>query len=89
MYNELIGMRIFYYDYLGFQQQGIIVYAEFSGSPYTPLLYISSIEEDTNDNIHQLRLPNGSIINYCECRFSYEVFPYSEGDMETFNDIIY
>lgn len=88
MYDNLIGLRVFYYDYLGFQQQGVVVYAEPTSNPNVSFLYINDIEEGSNDNIHVLNLSDGSMINYCECRFSFDVIPYTEGDRETFNNII-
>lgn len=81
-YSEIIGRRVFYYDYLGMQHKGYIVYAEPSQDPATPFLYLANI--DPGENVHKLQFTNGAVINYAELRPSDQVILFEEGDQDEF-----
>lgn len=85
--NELIGLEVYYRDYLGMQCKGTIVYVEPNMSdPETPWVYLKSEYEKENDKILVVP-PNNAQISYADLRRSNEVVPTSEEEEENFDDI--
>lgn len=71
--NELvIGLHVKYYDYLGFESFGRIIYTEPSNMN-PDIFYVYIEDEDPVYNIHDINI-NGEIKMYAEIRPSDEVY---------------
>lgn len=72
-YDEIIGLSVRYFDYLGLERFGRIVFAE--PSNMTPdIVYVYIEDEESEFNIHELALVS-KVIKYAEIRESTEVYP--------------
>ena len=72
-YDEIIGLSVRYFDYLGLERFGRIVFAEPSNTnPNTVYVYIE--DEESEFNIHEIVLVS-KVIRYAEIRESTEVYP--------------
>lgn len=72
-YDEIIGLSVRYFDYLGLERFGRIVFAEPSNTnPNTVYVYIE--DEESEFNIHEVALVS-KVIRYAEIRESTEVYP--------------
>ena len=72
-YDEIIGLSVRYFDYLGLERFGRIVFAEPSNAnPNTVYVYIE--DEESEFNVHEVALVS-KVIRYAEIRESTEVYP--------------
>ena len=70
--DNITGLHVKYYDYLGLERFGRIIFTE--PYPYnTSILYVYIEDEETEFNIHKDVL-NGNEIEYAEIRLSSEVY---------------
>ena len=70
--DNITGLHVKYYDYLGLERFGRIIFTE--PYPYdTSILYVYIEDEEIEFNIHKDVL-NGNEIEYAEIRLSSEVY---------------
>ena len=72
-YDEVIGLSVRYFDYLGLERFGRIVFAEPSNTN-PDMVYVYIEDEESEFNIHELALVS-KVIKYAEIRESTEVYP--------------
>ena len=72
-YDEIIGLSVRYFDYLGLERFGRIVFAEPSNTN-PDMVYVYIEDEESEFNIHELALVS-KVIKYAEIRESTEVYP--------------
>lgn len=72
-YDEVIGLSVRYFDYLGLERFGRIVFAEPSNTN-PDMVYVYIEDEESEFNIHELALVS-KVIRYAEIRESTEVYP--------------
>lgn len=71
--DNIIGLHIKYFDYLGLERFGRICYAEPSNvNPNQIYVYID--DEEPEFNIHEVITPSGPL-KYAEIRTNEEVYP--------------
>ena len=70
--QEIIGLHIKYFDYLGLERFGRICYADPSNMNPS-IIYVYIDDEETEFNIHSIMTPNGEI-KYAEIRTNEEVY---------------
>lgn len=70
--KDCIGLHVKYFDYLGLERFGIIIYVEPSNmNPDKFYVYIE--DEESEFNIHDINI-NGEIKMYAELRINDEVY---------------
>lgn len=69
--EEIIGLHVKYYDFLGLERFGNIVFAEPTTDPEVAYVYIE--DEDPVENNKTLNFVDGRIIFYAEIRLSTEI----------------
>ena len=72
-YDEIIGLSVRYFDYLGLERFGRIVFAEPSNTN-PDMVYVYIEDEESEFNIHEVALMS-KVIKYAEIRESTEVYP--------------
>ena len=72
-YDEIIGLSVRYFDYLGLERFGRIVFAEPSNTN-PDIVYVYIEDEESEFNIHEIVLVS-KVIRYAEIRESTEVYP--------------
>ena len=72
-YDEIIGLSVRYFDYLGLERFGRIVFAEPSNTN-PDIVYVYIEDEESEFNIHEVAAVS-KIIKYAEIRESTEVYP--------------
>ena len=72
-YDEIIGLSVRYFDYLGLERFGRIVFAEPSNTN-PDIVYVYIEDEESEFNVHDITTVNG-LIKYAEIRESTEVYP--------------
>ena len=72
-YDEIIGLSVRYFDYLGLERFGRIVFAEPSNANPN-MVYVYIEDEESEFNIHEVALVS-KVIRYAEIRESTEVYP--------------
>lgn len=70
--DNIIGLHIKYFDYLGLERFGRICYSEPSNMDQNTI-YVYIEDEESEFNIHTIMTPNGEL-KYAEIRTNEEVY---------------